>query len=161
MQNCMESARILREGLDKMGGFEIVSKEKGVPLVAFSIKGRNKSLAFKLSDNLRRFGWIVPAYTLPANAEHITVLRVVVREDFGRPMVEKFLSHLEIGMNEINSAVDVLMPRIRFTVELRPSEEDVVNGDVFSVPKAVIVAQQVDPVEKSIPLVGRKTKGVC
>ncbi|KAL0908358.1 hypothetical protein M5K25_022848 [Dendrobium thyrsiflorum] len=160
MQNCMESARILREGLEKMGCFDIISKVEGVPLVAFSIKGQNKSLAFKLSDNLRRFGWIVPAYTLPAHAEHITVLRVVVREDFGRPMVEKFLSHLEIGMNEIDIAVDVPIPRIRFTVELRPSH-NVVDGDACSIPKAVIVSQQVEHIEKNIPLVSGKTKGVC
>ncbi|XP_020696796.1 glutamate decarboxylase 4 [Dendrobium catenatum] len=160
MQNCMESARILREGLEKMGCFEIISKEEGVPLVAFSIKGQKKSLAFKLSDNLRRFGWIVPAYTLPAHAEHITVLRVVVREDFGRPMVEKFLSHLEIGMNEIDIAVDVPIPRIRFTVELRPSH-DVIDGDACGIPKAVIVSQQVEHIEKNIPLLSGKTKGVC
>ncbi|KAK4416943.1 Glutamate decarboxylase [Sesamum alatum] len=33
-------------------------------------------------DMLRRFGWIVPAYTMPPDAQHVTVLRVVVERLF-------------------------------------------------------------------------------
>ncbi|GLT74168.1 hypothetical protein SLA2020_459810 [Shorea laevis] len=35
IENCMENARVLREGLEKTGRFDILSKEVGVPLVAF------------------------------------------------------------------------------------------------------------------------------
>ena len=45
-----------------------------------------------LSRRLRERGWIVPAYTLPANAEHITVLRLVVKENFSRDMAD-ILAH--------------------------------------------------------------------
>jgi glutamate decarboxylase len=45
-----------------------------------------------LSCLLRERGWIVPAYTLPANAEHISVLRMVVKENFSRDMVD-MLAH--------------------------------------------------------------------
>jgi glutamate decarboxylase len=41
---------------------------------------------------LRERGWIVPAYTLPPNAEHITVLRMVIKENFSRDMVD-MLAH--------------------------------------------------------------------
>ncbi|HXP28679.1 MAG TPA: hypothetical protein VN804_02910, partial [Solirubrobacteraceae bacterium] len=41
-----------------------------------------------LSPLLRARGWIVPAYTLPPNAQHITVLRMVIKENFSRDMVE-------------------------------------------------------------------------
>ena len=46
----------------------------------------------QVSHRLRERGWIVPAYTLPANAEHVTVLRMVLKEDFSRDMVD-MLSH--------------------------------------------------------------------
>jgi glutamate decarboxylase len=34
----------------------------------------------------------VPAYTLPPNAEHVTVLRMVVKENFSRDMAELLAS---------------------------------------------------------------------
>ncbi|CAN1234756.1 Glutamate decarboxylase 3 [Linum perenne] len=74
MENCHENAKILKQGLEKTGRFEIVSKEIGVPLVAFSLKDNSRHTEFEIADLLRRFGWIVPAYTMPADAQHITVL---------------------------------------------------------------------------------------
>ena len=40
-------------------------------------------------------GWIVPAYTLPPNAEHVTVLRVVVRNDMSRDKIDILAHHIE------------------------------------------------------------------
>ncbi|XP_044466667.1 glutamate decarboxylase-like [Mangifera indica] len=103
MENCMESARVLREGLKKTGRFEIVSKDVGVPLVAFSLKDSSKHTVFEVSENLRRFGWIIPAYTMPPNAEKIAVLRVVVREDFSRSLAERLVSNIEEVLKEIDA----------------------------------------------------------
>ncbi|CAN4114697.1 unnamed protein product [Withania somnifera] len=94
MENCQANARVLREGLEKIGRFNIVSKEIGVPLVAFSLKDNSKHDEFEISDTLRRFGWIVPAYTMPPDAQHITVLRVVIREDFSRTLAERLVMFL-------------------------------------------------------------------
>jgi hypothetical protein len=44
---------------------------------------------------MRRFGWIIPAYTMPANAEHVAVLRVVIREDFSRSLAERCVPNFE------------------------------------------------------------------
>jgi glutamate decarboxylase len=46
----------------------------------------------EVSHMLRERGWIVPAYTLPANPEHTTVMRMVVKENFSREMVD-MLAH--------------------------------------------------------------------
>ena len=54
-----------------------------------------------LSRLLRERGWIVPAYTLPPNAEHITVLRLVVKENFSRDMAD-MLAH------DVRAAIAVL-----------------------------------------------------
>lgn len=79
MENCMGNAKVLREGIEQTGRFNIVSKEIGVPLVAFALKDSTQYTVFEISENLRRFSWIVPAYTMPPDAQHIAVLRVVVR----------------------------------------------------------------------------------
>ncbi|KAH1075564.1 hypothetical protein J1N35_027892 [Gossypium stocksii] len=103
VENCIGNARILKEGIEKTGRFEVVSKDMGVPLVAFALKDSTKYTVFQISDALRKFGWIVPAYTMPADAEHIAVLRVVVREDFSCSLAERLISHIQEVMKELDS----------------------------------------------------------
>nr|CAB3487186.1 unnamed protein product [Digitaria exilis] len=159
MENCMESARILREGLERMGRFTIISKEQGVPLVAFTFKpGEDTSLAFRLSSELRRFGWIVPAYTMPANLEHMAVLRVVVREDFGRPLAERFLSNVRMALDELDDAAKGgPVPKMRVTIELEPAP----RGSGEEALARVVKRESVVAVQRSVSLAGGKTKGVC
>jgi glutamate decarboxylase len=159
MENCMESARTLREGLERTGRFTIISKDQGVPLVAFTFKGKEEtSLAFRLSSELRRFGWIVPAYTMPANLEHMAVLRVVVREDFGRPLAERFLSHVRMALEELDEeAKGGPVPRMRVTIELGPAAK----GSGEEATARVVKRESVVEVQRSVSLAGGKTKGVC
>ncbi|PPD83555.1 hypothetical protein GOBAR_DD19488 [Gossypium barbadense] len=103
MENCIGNALILKEGIEKTGRFEVVSKDVGVPLVAFALKDSTKYTVFHISDALRKFGWIVPAYTMPADAEHIAVLRVVVREDFSCSLAERLISHIQEVLKELDS----------------------------------------------------------
>ncbi|KAL5214774.1 hypothetical protein ABZP36_003926 [Zizania latifolia] len=155
MENCMESARTLREGLERTGRFSIISKEKGVPLVAFTFKAADGALAFKLSAGLRRYGWIVPAYTMPAGLEHMTVLRVVVREDFGRPLAERFLSHVRMVLNEMDLAAKPPVPKVTLTIELGPARTADEEASVK------VVKSETVPAHRSVSLVTGKTKGVC
>lgn len=108
-----------------------------------------------MSANLRRFGWIVPAYTMPANLEHMTVLRVVVREDFGRPLAERFLSHLSMALNELDLAASGPVPKMRFTIELGPAQSADEEASVR------VVKREAVPAHRSVSLVTGKTKGVC
>lgn len=103
MENCRENAIVLREGLEKTGRFNIVSKDEGVPLVAFSLKDNSLHNEFEVSETLRRFGWIVPAYTMPADAQHITVLRVVIREDFSRTLAERLVFDIVKVLHELDT----------------------------------------------------------
>jgi len=54
-----------------------------------SHSNRSRHDEFEISDMLRRFGWIVPAYTMPPDAQHVTVLRVVIREEFSRTLADR------------------------------------------------------------------------
>ena len=112
MQNCMENTAILREGIEATGRFEILSKEAGVPLVAFSLKGSGRYTVFDISEHLRRFGWIVPAYTMPPDAQHVTVLRVVIREEFSRTLAERLVLDIEKVMYQLDALPSRLMPPV-------------------------------------------------
>lgn len=99
----MENVRVLRSGIEATDRFNILSKEVGVPLVAFTLKETNKMTVFEIAENLRRFGWIIPAYTMPADAQHIAVLRVVVREDFNRSLAIRLVTDLEKVIKELET----------------------------------------------------------
>ncbi len=99
MANMFENTLYLAGELQNSGKFELINKNIIVPLVTVTLKEADFSV-FQLSEKLREKGWIVPAYTLPANAEDVAVLRIVVKENFGRDMVEMLLEDL-MGAYEI------------------------------------------------------------
>jgi len=88
LQILLVNAIYLAHKLENSGRFEIINKEILFPLVAVKLKEDAKFTVFQLSEKLRQKGWIVPAYTLPANADDIAVMRMVIKENFGRDMVE-------------------------------------------------------------------------
>lgn len=91
MENMQENAKYLANQLIDTGNFEVINKEVQFPLVTVKVT-HDKYNVFQLSDKLREKGWIVPAYTLPENAQDIAVLRMVVKENLGRDMIENFLA---------------------------------------------------------------------
>lgn len=151
MENCQENARVLKEGLEKTGKFNIVSKEIGVPLVAFSLKDNSKHNEFEVSDHLRRFGWIVPAYTMPPNAEHVTVLRVVIREDFSRTLAERLVADIEKVLHELDS-----LPA-RVSAKLAAAEE---SSSGVHKKSAMEVQLEITNVWKKFVAEKKKTKNV-
>ncbi|KAL8246023.1 hypothetical protein R6Q59_007239 [Mikania micrantha] len=104
MKNCNENARLLKEGLEKTGRFNIISKDIGVPLLAFSLKDSSRYTVFDISESLRRFGWVVPAYTMPPDVQHISVLRVVIREDFSHSLADRLIANIVRVVNEMDAA---------------------------------------------------------
>lgn len=102
VDNMMENTRYMAEKLEETGRFEIINQGLPFPLVTVKLKDADFTV-FQLSDTLREKGWIVPAYTLPKNAEDIAVLRMVIKENFGRDMVECFLDDLTEACNSLES----------------------------------------------------------
>ncbi len=108
MEGLEGTASYLTKAVEALGRFEILSKPKTVPLVCFRLaeeaggNGHRPYTVFDISAHLRQRGWIVPAYSLAPNAEHISVLRVVVKENFSRDMADlladdlaRTIEHLE------------------------------------------------------------------
>jgi glutamate decarboxylase len=166
MENCRDNMIVLKEGLEKMGRFNIVSKDNGVPLVAFTLKDHTNFDEFQISDLLRRFGWIVPAYSMPPDAQHITVLRVVIREDFSRTLAERLVADVEKVLHEL----DTLAARIRMissSSNVTVTEEVVKNnGQVVATKKSALETQrEITAVWKKFVLerkkLNDKMNGVC
>jgi glutamate decarboxylase len=94
MSNLRSTAGYLAERLIKLDHFTLLSDSHSLPLVAFRLSEPRPYTVFDISERLRAHGWIVPAYHLPANAENVSLLRVVVREHFSRDMADMLLDDL-------------------------------------------------------------------
>ncbi|MBD3389674.1 glutamate decarboxylase [Candidatus Micrarchaeota archaeon] len=94
MKNSMSNAQHLAKQIKKTGKFEMLSVAQVIPVVTFQLKGSPGFTVYALSKKLREKGWIVPAYTLPKDADKIAILRVVVKENFSRDMADLFFEDL-------------------------------------------------------------------
>ncbi|KAL9265847.1 Glutamate decarboxylase 1-like protein [Drosera capensis] len=157
MENCRDNAEILKEGLEKTGRFNIVSKDVGVPLVAFSLKNNSCHSEFEISDMLRRFGWIVPAYTMPPDAQHVTVLRVVIREDFSRTLAERLVNDIEKVLLEL----DTLPARVNAKLATSSADEGKADAVAAYKKNAIDVQGEVTAAWEKFVLDRKKTSGVC
>ena len=64
-------------------------------MFAFTLKPEvTNYTVFDVSDRLRERGWLVPAYTFPANREDLSVLRIVVRAGMSHEMGDLLLRDL-------------------------------------------------------------------
>lgn len=103
MRNIMANACYLEKCLLSSGRFELLNETKYLPVVVVKLKNSPKFTVFELAETLRRRGWIVPAYTLPANAEDIAVLRMVVKENFSRDMAEMLVKDMQWALQNLDA----------------------------------------------------------
>ncbi len=88
MTNVVENAQYLSKRLIDSGLFASLNPSQFLPVVVVKLKNKENFTLFDLTEKLRQRGWIIPAYTLPPNAQEITVMRMVVKENFSRDMAE-------------------------------------------------------------------------
>ena len=77
-----------------MGPFELLSDGSDLPVFAFRLRDPGTYTVFDLSERLRQRGWLVPAYTFPADMQDTAVIRIVVRNGFSMDLAEEFLGDL-------------------------------------------------------------------
>jgi glutamate decarboxylase len=82
METMQANARELATRVSASADFEMIGRddEEQLPLVAFRLKGEHSYDEFDLAAQLAaERGWMVPAYTLPPKADHITIMRALVK----------------------------------------------------------------------------------
>jgi glutamate decarboxylase len=116
----MENARSLAKGLAGIDGLELVNDASLFPIVAVrasaggGVQERAADVDLtRLSHLLRERGWIVPAYALPPNAEHINVLRMVIKEDFSRDMVDLLTHDVRLATHALRGGHSLHPKRLR------------------------------------------------
>jgi glutamate decarboxylase len=103
-QACRDTAMHLASAVAAMGPFELVSDGSQLPVLAFRLaEGVDRYTVYDVSDRLRMRGWQVPAYTFPAHLEHVAVLRIVVKNGFGRDLADLLLDDLRRAVEHLGS----------------------------------------------------------
>jgi glutamate decarboxylase len=109
----LANARSLADKLGAIDGLELLSDGSAFPIVAVRASDPRQTNLVTISHLLRERGWIVPAYTLPPNAEHITVLRMVIKENFSRDMVDMLAHDIGAAMRTATAAKGATRHRAR------------------------------------------------
>jgi glutamate decarboxylase len=97
----LENARALASNLGAIEGLRLLGDASRFPIVVARAEQPERIDLTVVSRLLRERGWIVPAYTLPADAEHITVLRLVVKENFSRDMADMLAHDLHAAIHTL------------------------------------------------------------
>jgi glutamate decarboxylase len=94
-QTSRDVALYLSAAIADLGPFRLLTDGSQLPVFAFEIPEPLPYSVFDVSDGLRKRGWQVPAYTLPANLQDRSVLRLVIRNGFSRDLADLLLADLD------------------------------------------------------------------
>jgi glutamate decarboxylase len=117
VSTCLDNAQALAHKLARIDDLELVNDGSTFPIVtlrAAASKSADDALDLaRVSFVLRERGWIVPAYALPANADHVTVLRMVIKESFSREMVDLLAHDVRLAVDVLRKGPGAYAPRPR------------------------------------------------
>jgi glutamate decarboxylase len=100
IMNAMQAnARTLAQKLKANGNFELIGEDQEqLPLVAFKLAGEKNYDEFDLSWQLSaERGWMLPAYTMPPDAEEVKVLRALVKQTLSREQIDRLADDITLA----------------------------------------------------------------
>jgi glutamate decarboxylase len=110
MHGAQSVAKHISHAIAEIGPYNLISDGSDLPVFAFALTTEKRHYTvFDVSDRLRQRGWLVPAYTFPANREDLSVLRIVVRAGMTMEMAELLLGHLR-EQTEILESLEAPLP---------------------------------------------------
>ncbi len=101
-QAARDVATTLAAGIADLGPFHLLTHGDELPVFAFTTEGEQPFNVFDVSRRLKERGWLVPAYTFPANREDLAVLRVVCRNGFTHDLAGILLNDLRAALPELS-----------------------------------------------------------
>jgi glutamate decarboxylase len=90
MEVMQSNAEDLAQKIKDIGPFELVGSGEQLPLAAFKLAGEQPYDEFDVASQLAAMrGWMVPAYTLPPDAQDVQIMRALVKLTLGRSLVDQ------------------------------------------------------------------------
>jgi glutamate decarboxylase len=95
-QNSRDIAMHLGRRIEETGYFRLLTRGDQLPVFAFTTTDQVTAFdVFDVSRRLREYGWLVPAYTFPANRQDLAVLRIVCRNGFTFDLADRLVDDLQ------------------------------------------------------------------
>jgi glutamate decarboxylase len=90
MELMQSNAILLTERINEIGRFKVIGEgEEQLPLVAFNLARDEPFDEFDVAWQVAaERGWMLPAYTMPPNADHVRMLRALVKINLPHALVE-------------------------------------------------------------------------
>jgi glutamate decarboxylase len=94
-QHCRDVATRLSGTIAEIGPFRLLTDGHELPVFAFTLNDDVTAYSvFDVSAALRENGWLVPAYSFPANRTDLAALRIVVRNGFSHDLADMLVDDL-------------------------------------------------------------------
>jgi glutamate decarboxylase len=91
-----EVALRLSAAIGRREPFQLITDGGQLPVFAWRVRdGYDAFDVYELSEHLRERGWQIPAYRMPPDAEHMSVLRIVVRNGFSHDLADLLTADLD------------------------------------------------------------------
>src|SRR6185295_15077203 len=96
MEIMQENSESLAKDIEATGKFQIIGRgEETLPLVAFNLAEEHRYDEFDIAFQLAaERGWMVPAYTMPPNAQDVKMMRALVKLNLSRSLVDTLADDL-------------------------------------------------------------------
>jgi glutamate decarboxylase len=102
-QASRDVATDLADRIGELGPFRLLTRGDQLPVFACTITPDVTAFdVFDVSKRLRERGWLVPAYTFPANRTDLAVLRVVCRNGFTHDLADLLIEDLTRSLPELS-----------------------------------------------------------
>ncbi len=115
MRDAQNVATYISAGIEEIGPYRLLTRGDELPVFAFTLNDDvTNYTVFDVADQLRKRGWLVPAYTFPENRQDLSVIRIVVRAGMNIDMAEQLLCHIREETAELE-ALDGPLPGRKFS----------------------------------------------
>jgi glutamate decarboxylase len=104
MEVMQQNAESLAADIEALGPFQIIGAgEERLPLVAFNLAEEKPYDEFDIAFQLgAERGWMVPAYTMPPNAQDVKMLRALVKLTLNRSLVDTLDDDLASALDTLD-----------------------------------------------------------
>ncbi|MFR9527964.1 MAG: glutamate decarboxylase, partial [Rikenellaceae bacterium] len=103
----MDLAVYCHDQIGAMECFENFSTKVENPLFIWMMEEQYNKAAkwtlYDLQNRLQQNGWMIPAYTMPADIDDVIVMRVVVRQGMTRDMADMLLEDIRTAVSEFEA----------------------------------------------------------
>ncbi len=96
MELMASNAKLLADQITEIGRFKVIGAgEEQLPLVAFNLAGDEPFDEFDIAWQVAaERGWMLPAYTMPPQADHVKMLRALVKLNLSHALVNTLVDDI-------------------------------------------------------------------